>query len=77
MRTKKELVMNSYPPVKTRDKIMDLLKEDKTLSAAKLAKKVGIGIKGVEKRLAKLKEEGLIERVGAPRGGYWVVKGYK
>ena len=77
MRTKKDLIMESYPPVRTRDKIMDLLRENNKLSAAKLAKQVGIGVKGVEKRLAKLKEEGLIERVGAARGGHWVVIGYK
>lgn len=59
---------------KSRYKIMNLLREDPKMSASKLSKQIGISVKGVEKRLAKLREEGLIEHIGAPRGGYWIVK---
>ena len=60
--------------MKTRDKIIALIAEDGKLSAAALAKKIGISAKAVEKQLAKLKAEGIIDRKGPAKGGEWVVK---
>ena len=61
-------------PTKSRDKIIALLSEDGELSAAALAKKIGISAKAVEKHLANLKADGIIERIGPAKGGYWKVK---
>ena len=61
-------------PMKTRDKIIALIAEDGKLSAAALAEKIGISAKAVEKQLAKLKSEGIIDRKGPAKGGEWVVK---
>ena len=61
-------------PLKTRDKIIALLAEDGKQSAASLAEKIGISVKAVEKQLAKLKSDGLIERNGPAKGGTWIVK---
>ena len=61
-------------PTKSRDKIIALLSEDGELSAATLAKKIGISAKAVEKHLANLKADGIIERIGPAKGGYWKVK---
>lgn len=61
-------------PTKSRDKIVALLSKDGKLSAASLAKKIGISAKAVEKHLANLKAEGVIERIGSARGGFWRVK---
>ena len=61
-------------PMKTRDKIIALIAEDGKQSAAKLAEKIGISAKAVEKQLAKLKAEGIIDRKGPAKGGEWVVK---
>ena len=61
-------------PMKTRDKIIALIAEDGKLSAAALAEKIGISAKAVEKQLAKLKTEGIIDRKGPAKGGEWVVK---
>ena len=60
--------------MKTRDKIIALIAEDGKLSAAALAEKIGISAKAVEKQLAKLKAEGIIDRKGPEKGGEWVVK---
>ena len=60
--------------MKTRDKIIVLIAEDGKLSAAALAEKIGISAKAVEKQLAKLKAEGIIDRKGPAKGGEWVVK---
>ena len=59
---------------KSREKIVALLSEDGKLSAIALAEKIGISAKSVEKHLANLKADGLIERIGPAKGGYWKVK---
>ena len=61
-------------PRKSREKIVALLSEDGKLSAAALAEKIGISAKAVEKHLANLKINGIIERIGPAKGGYWKVK---
>jgi Fic family protein len=61
-------------PEKSRDKIIVSLAEDSNLSAAALAEKIGISVKAVEKHLANLKKDGLIEHIGPAKGGHWKVK---
>ena len=61
-------------PEKSRDKIIVFLAEDGKLSAATLAEKIGISVKAVEKHLANLKKDGLIEHIGPAKGGHWKVK---
>jgi len=60
--------------VKTRVKILGLLKENPGMSILELAEKTGLTAKGIEWNLAKLKQEGVIARVGPDRGGHWEVK---
>ena len=59
---------------KGREKIIQLLSEDGKQSAAGLAERLGISAKAVEKHLARLKADGIIERIGPAKGGYWKVK---
>ena len=59
---------------KGREKIIQLLSEDGKLSAAGLAERLGISAKAIEKHLARLKADGIIERIGPAKGGYWKVK---
>ena len=61
-------------PTKSRDKIVALLSKDGKLSAVLLAEKIGISSKAVEKHLSNLKADGIIERIGSAKGGYWKVK---
>ena len=61
-------------PIKSREKIVAWLSEDGKLSAAALAEKIGISAKAVEKHLANLKINGIIEHIGPAKGGYWKVK---
>ena len=53
----------------SREKIITLLTQDGKLSAASLAETIGITPKAVEKHLAKLKAEGIIQRIGPAKGG--------
>ena len=61
-------------PMKTRDKIIALLTEDGKQSATTLAKKIGVSAKAIEKQLAKLKADGLIERKGPAKGGEYRIR---
>lgn len=58
---------------KSREKILELLSGDGSLSAAALAARIGITPKAVEKHLARLKAEGKLRRVGPDKGGHWTV----
>ncbi|MDZ7611986.1 MAG: helix-turn-helix domain-containing protein [Candidatus Moranbacteria bacterium] len=58
---------------KSSEKILRLLREDGTLSASFIAKEIGISPRAVEKNLAKLKNEGIIKRVGPNKGGHWEI----
>ena len=42
-------------------------------TAAQIAEKCGIGKRTVERSLASLQENGVIERIGGKRGGRWIV----
>ncbi|MCD6590521.1 MAG: winged helix-turn-helix transcriptional regulator [Candidatus Aenigmarchaeota archaeon] len=53
--------------------IVRLLEENPRISRAKLAEKLGINPSAVQKHLKKLKEKGIITRVGPAKGGYWKV----
>ena len=58
---------------KTRVNIVTLLKEDKYITNQKLANVLGLSAKGIEWQMKKLKESGVIQRVGGAKGGYWEV----
>lgn len=59
--------------LKNREKNITLLKAHPEYSARKLAEVIGITDKAIEKHLAKLKAEGLIQREGPDKGGKWTV----
>lgn len=60
---------------KSREKIVELLSRDGSLTAVALAARIGITPKAVEKQIARLKADGLIERIGPDKGGHWHVIG--
>jgi len=53
--------------------IIGLMLEQPTISAKAIADKVGMTSRGVQKNIDALKNAGLVERVGAAKGGHWVV----
>ena len=59
--------------LKSREKILALLREHPEYSARRLAEEIGITPKAVEKQLANLKAAGLIRREGPDKGGKWIV----
>ena len=63
--------------VKSVVKILDLLKQYPDITRERLAREVGLSVRGVEKNLAQLKSAGKIIRVGGRKGGHWEVVGFK
>ena len=57
----------------TQLKIVNAMKEDPMITAAKLARQFGMSEYGIRKNIAKLKEVGVIERLGSDKTGSWKV----
>lgn len=71
--SKKSSEKTSKSSEKSSEKILDLIKNKPTISAAEIAMEIDISARGVEKQIRKLREAGIIKRVGADRGGYWEI----
>lgn len=54
-------------------KILVLLEQDPYMPITKLPEEIGISITWVEKNIKKLKEKGLLRRVGPAKGGHWEI----
>ena len=53
--------------------ILKLIKENPNITRKGLSKKLNITLDGVKYNIKKLKDNGIIERIGADNGGYWQV----
>jgi len=58
---------------KSSEKILRLLQESPSLSARKIAEKLSLSSRAVEKQIKNLKNDNKIKRIGSPKGGYWKV----
>ncbi len=59
------------PRVKTREKILDLIRINPEITVKQMAEEIGITDKGIEWQIAKLKQDGVLDRIGSPKGGHW------
>ncbi|HOL05907.1 MAG TPA: putative DNA binding domain-containing protein [Syntrophorhabdaceae bacterium] len=58
---------------KTVEKILELIQANPQITQKEIMFKTGLTRRGVEWNLKKLKEAGLITRIGPDRGGYWKI----
>ena len=58
---------------KSAQKVLMLLYENGNLTRDELAERVGLSLGGIKKIINQLREDGLIERVGSNKTGYWKV----
>ena len=58
---------------KTREKILALIAADPSITMEELANQLEISAKGVEWQIQDMKRRGILERVGAARGGHWKI----
>ena len=55
-------------------KIIKGIKKNPHITQSELSEIVGITRKSIISNMNKLKEAGLIERIGPDKGGYWIIK---
>ena len=53
--------------------VLELIKENPKITRSELSDKLGINPSAIQRHLQKLKTEGLIERIGGDKGGYWKI----
>ena len=58
---------------KTVEKILEAIKSNPKITQNELMEVTSLTRRGVEWNLAKLKEKGIIKRIGPAKGGYWKV----
>ena len=57
----------------TQERLIELLKANPNLSRSDLATLLKLSEDGVKYQIKKLKDKGIIKRVGPDKGGYWEV----
>ena len=58
---------------KTSGKVVDLILANASISIPEMAEDLGISTRAVEMQIRKLRDEGIIRRVGGAKGGHWEV----
>jgi ATP-dependent DNA helicase RecG len=59
--------------VEKRESIIELIKNNPSITREELAKKLNLTIEGIDWNLRKLKKDNRLKRVGPNKGGYWEV----
>ena len=55
------------------EKILDAIKNNPKITQNELMEVTDLTRRGIEWNLAKLKEKGIVKRIGPTNGGYWKV----
>ena len=58
---------------KTKDSIIQMIKDNPTISSTEMANQIGINRSAISKHLKKLKEDNIIKREGPAKGGKWII----
>ena len=59
---------------KTSVQIIELMKENPSITLQQVAEKIGLSKRAVEMQVKKLREQGKVNRIGATKNGLWKVK---
>lgn len=57
----------------TQYKIMEMIQENPKVTQVDMTDEIGISKRAVQKSIKEMVDKGIIQRVGAARGGYWKV----
>ena len=52
-------------------KILELTNKNPHISAREISKVIGISQRKTEENISKLKQKGILKRIGPDKGGYW------
>ena len=64
---------NGKSTEKSTEKILLYIKQNPQITIAEMCNLIGLSDKGLRKNLDKLKQQGLITRIGPDKGGHWEV----
>ena len=73
-KTTQKITQKTTQKMTTRDKIIDLLRENPKMTREEIALFLGKNQNTIKEHLARLKLEERVERIGSDRDGYWKVK---
>ena len=59
--------------LKSSQKILELISASPSITISEIADRLGMTTRGVDKNIKRLKEQGVIRRVGPDKGGHWEV----
>ena len=59
--------------VKSSVKILNLIKVNSKISIPEIAERLKLSTRAIEKNIVKLRETGILKRVGPAKGGYWEI----
>ena len=59
---------------KNQNHIIRLIEQNSQITTRELSVKVRISQRKIKENLSKLKDKGIIKRIGPPKGGYWEVR---
>lgn len=59
--------------LKTEDRILEMMRKDKTISTEEMGIRLGISKRAIIKQTNKLQEAGRLKRIGPAKGGHWEV----
>jgi len=59
---------------KIQQDILSEIHRERNITIEALSEKVGISVRNIEKNIARLKEEGLLKRIGSRKTGYWEIE---
>ena len=54
--------------------VLELIKENPKITRGELSDKLGINPSAIQRHIQRFKTEGIIERIGGDKGGYWKIK---
>ncbi|HXK50120.1 MAG TPA: ATP-binding protein [Clostridiales bacterium] len=60
--------------IRTRDRIIEIMKKDPSVTAVKLAVLTGVSRKAVEWHLKKMRNSGIVKREGSRKTGFWIIR---
>lgn len=73
--TPKTVMISEKTSEKTSEKIMGIIRTNKTVSARQLAEILGLTQRAIEHQIALLRQKGFLKRIGPAKGGYWEIIG--
>ena len=56
-----------------KEKVISCMMSDKNITLSKIAQTTGISRRTLDRVVRELKDEGIVERKGSSRSGYWIV----